>query len=693
MRPTLTFNIWRPIAMTLVAFATVVTDHARSGDALPQLPAVEEELPLTREEVLDLAKDMDVSILRTGMKDILPPKEQLAEILKPGQWSTAVALGKALFWDRQLGDDGQACASCHFHAGADIRRRNQLNGGLPAKDGGGKVDPTKSGGIGGPAYAVNSGDFPFHALKDPAHSNSEMSFDTDDVMGSQGTACKSPDHIRATTARNAPTVINAIFQFRSFWDGRANHHFNGVTPFGRRESADPNTVPKDVQEGAAATKHHLLRVISEKDGQTGRTVTTVRPTLLDLQRAALASQAVGPPVNDVEMSCITWPQLGRKMVVQIPRPLFGQQVHPDDSVLGPYRHGKDGLNVSYRQLIQRAFRPSWWKDPRKSAELKPGEYPLIEHNFSLFFGIAVLAYESTLISDRSPFDRHIASLQQKPGGKALEGMAALGFSVFMDRGKCVACHRGPDLTASGFDSLTSSKEHREQIELMRMHEERLPQTALYDGGFYNLGVRPSGDDLGVDGDDPHGHPLSFTKQYLAQIKTGQSTVDEFSVDPCGFAIHPCEPIATHESVREAVKGSFKTAGLRNIELTGPYMHTGGMATLDQVIEFYDRGGDFQNVEQSPDIEPLGLNAVERNGLVAFLKSLTDERVRCEQAPFDHPSLRIPHGYSPAADGTYREEFIEIPAVGKRGRARNKLACLASFDAQLGGTALKGGTRK
>src|SRR6476469_784991 len=44
-----------------------------------------------------------------------------------------VALGKALFWDMQAGSDGrQACASCHFHAGADHRAQNQLSGAVGA---------------------------------------------------------------------------------------------------------------------------------------------------------------------------------------------------------------------------------------------------------------------------------------------------------------------------------------------------------------------------------------------------------------------------------------------------------------------------------------------------------------------------------------------------------------------------------
>ena len=44
--------------------------------------------------------------------------------------------------------------------------------------------------------------------------------------------------------------------------------------------------------------------------------------------------------------------------------------------------------------------------------------------------------------------------------------------------------------------------------------------------------------------------------------------------------------------RVAVDGAFKTPGLRNSELTGPYFHNGGMATLRQVVQFYNRGGNF-----------------------------------------------------------------------------------------------------
>src|SRR5919109_296109 len=56
----------------------------------------------------------------------VPLPENLDDFIKDRK--AAVQLGKALFWDMQVGSDGvQACASCHFHAGADNRSKNQLN--------------------------------------------------------------------------------------------------------------------------------------------------------------------------------------------------------------------------------------------------------------------------------------------------------------------------------------------------------------------------------------------------------------------------------------------------------------------------------------------------------------------------------------------------------------------------------------
>ena len=113
-----------------------------------------------------------------------------------------------------------------------------------------------------------------------------------------------------------------------------------------------------------------------------------------------------------------------------------------------------------------------------------------------------------------------------------------------------------------------------------------------------------------------------------------------------------------------VDGSFKVPGLRNVEFTGPYFHNGGKATLRQVIGFYKKGGDFANPTLAPLMMPLNLSAADMNDLVAFLLALTDERVRWQQAPFDHPQLFVPNGDDDASPGS--DNLVEIPAVGASG---------------------------
>ena len=69
--------------------------------------------------------------------------------------------------------------------------------------------------------------------------------------------------------------------------------------------------------------------------------------------------------------------------------------------------------------------------------------------------------------------------------------------------------------------------------------------------------------------------------------------------------------------------AFKTPTLRNLTRTAPYMHDGSIATLEEVIEFYDPGGN-PNPYLDPDLRPLNLTDEEKQALLAFLKSLSGE---------------------------------------------------------------------
>ena len=82
-------------------------------------------------------------------------------------------------------------------------------------------------------------------------------------------------------------------------------------------------------------------------------------------------------------------------------------------------------------------------------------------------------------------------------------------------------------------------------------------------------------------------------------------------------------------------GAFKTPTLREIEHTAPYMHDGSLKTLEEVVEFYDKGGD-PNKNLDENIKPLHLTDQEKKDLVAFLKALSGEGWQSILAPLEFP---------------------------------------------------------
>jgi cytochrome c peroxidase len=624
----------------------------------------------------------------------------------------AIVLGKALFWEEQAGSDGLACASCHFHAGADNRVKNQIDPGLrnavSATVGQAfnltashRTNPTAAPPGGGPNYTLRKADFPTHQLADPFDRNSAVLFDTDDIISSQGVfkrdfteflhqkrkreVCTTPKQqpvfevggvgVRQVEPRNTPTVINAALNFRNFWDGRANNIFNGRNPFGLR---DPS---------AGVDPLNSILVWSS----FGYLV----PEPVVIPDASAASQAVGPLLSNLEMSCSnrTFEEVGRRLLNPFTRPLARQDVDPTDSVLGPYRRGDRGLKVHYRELIQKAFAAKYWNAPG----LSPDGYTQMEKNFSLFWGLAIQMYEATLISDDAPFDQY---MDGNPA--AMTTQQVRGFFVFIGNGGCLFCHRGAEFTGAATTQQTA-KLQGAQVEHMLMGDGTV---ALYDTGFYNIGVRPPGEDLGTGATDPFGNPLSWAR--LAKIAAGSGSSsfmfvqpDQLLVNTCGFQVDPCVPITN--KFRDAVDGAFKVPTLRNVELTGPYFHNGSRATLEQVVEFYKRGGDHRGTDRknstgfganptnmAPNVFLLNMTTQDEADLVAFLKALTDERVRWEKAPFDHPSLRIPNGHPgdelqverDSKTGLAVDRLLDLPAVGAAGRQAKRLPPLQPFDAGL-----------
>src|SRR4028118_1370941 len=116
----------------------------------------------------------------------VPEPPNLGEFVKDKP--AAIALGKALFWDTQVGSNGnQACATCHFHAGVDTREKNQLSPGLLRVNASGGPDPDITFNAGkGPNSVLQPTDYPFHKLADVNNRSSQVLGDTNDIAGSQG---------------------------------------------------------------------------------------------------------------------------------------------------------------------------------------------------------------------------------------------------------------------------------------------------------------------------------------------------------------------------------------------------------------------------------------------------------------------------------------------------------------------------
>src|SRR3989442_1526530 len=113
-----------------------------------------------------------------SLKTVPVPKPDLTGFVRDE--ATAIKLGKALFWDMQVGSDGiQSCGTCHFHAGADHRIRNQLH---PGHDG----VMNLIGNSGGANYTLAPNDFPFHRLAVPDDRTSLVLGDRNDRAASQG---------------------------------------------------------------------------------------------------------------------------------------------------------------------------------------------------------------------------------------------------------------------------------------------------------------------------------------------------------------------------------------------------------------------------------------------------------------------------------------------------------------------------
>jgi cytochrome c peroxidase len=132
--------------------------------------------------------------------------------------------------------------------------------------------------------------------------------------------------------------------------------------------------------------------------------------------------------------------------------------------------------------------------------------------------------------------------------------------------------------------------------------------------FFDLADDPGGPFAGLPkGECAHCH----TPPHFSNLGFANNGLDEHT-DLADFADKGRGAITG----RVYDNGLFRVPGLRNVELTGPYMHDGRFATLLEVVEHYNEGGHYAE-NRSANIRRLGMKAEEKAALVAFLLTLTD----------------------------------------------------------------------
>ena len=189
---------------------------------------------------------------------------------------------------------------------------------------------------------------------------------------------------------------------------------------------------------------------------------------------------------------------------------------------------------------------------------------------------AIAAFERTQFTGDSPFDRFLAG-----NDKALEPAAKRGWALFNGKGRCNACH--------AFSSVSP---------------------LFSDQKFHNIGIAAHKTDF-----------ITLARKAAASVRTG----DTKQIDELALQTSFSEVGRFLVTKRTNDIGAFKTPGLRNIAATAPYMHDGSLATLWDVMDHYNKGG-VPNPFLDGGMQRLGLTEAEIDDMVAFMASLTSDRV-------------------------------------------------------------------
>ena len=192
-------------------------------------------------------------------------------------------------------------------------------------------------------------------------------------------------------------------------------------------------------------------------------------------------------------------------------------------------------------------------------------------------GKAIASFERTLISFSAPIDRFLAGDKN-----AISDAAKRGWELFNGKARCNSCHGRVDVVPT-----------------------------FTDNKYHNIGVAAQKQDF-----------VALAREALQVVRTGdRKQIDELAIQSRFSELGRFMVTKEQKDV-----GAFKTSGLRNVELTAPYMHDGSEATLKDVIDFYDRGGT-NNPFLDGGIRPLNLTDQEKADLVELMKTFTSDDLK------------------------------------------------------------------
>lgn len=369
---------------------------------------------------------------------------------------------------------------------------------------------------------------------------------------------------KASLPHNTPTIINTGLNSWFHWDGRVD------------SLALQATKPIEDPREQGVSRSYVVRLITRKYSDAYEKAFGKLPATLN--GLELPEQALPVPIP---------PKLPLDVASYALSTLGNFQILSDILAVGQSTRLAPAMELSRRALAQPAWDPEWHDAWLRLPEATQGAINEVFANV----GRAIAEFERGMVAVDSHFDQFVRratdpSRQGQPVRSAFDAtfgdLEWQGLRLFVSEARCTLCHNGPNFSDQQFHNIGLAQ----------------GEDAVLDAG------RAAGVLLAIQ------DPLNCSKPPLNR-------------DPFITNSESCRELAYLDINNLELVGAFKTPSLRNIEQTAPYMHDGRFASLDAVLDHYNKLADKPAMgHREESLQPLNLTDDERRALLAFLKSLT-----------------------------------------------------------------------